>query len=71
MSKLSALSRSNDLISSGTHDLTLGSVPVKVDIYPGLPHAFGYFPSLSASNKNAVDTVEAVKTLVAEAMRKN
>lgn len=40
------------------------SVPVKVDVYPGLPHAFGYFPSLQAAGKNAKDLIAGINWLL-------
>ncbi|KAI1615959.1 alpha/beta hydrolase fold-3 domain protein [Exophiala viscosa] len=42
-------------------------VPVKVDVYPGLPHAFGYFPKLTAAKKNADDLISGIKWLLAGA----
>ncbi|KAI8203727.1 Versiconal hemiacetal acetate esterase [Colletotrichum sp. SAR 10_86] len=39
-------------------------VPTKVDIYPGLPHAFGYFPELSATPKFSIDVITAIVQLI-------
>lgn len=38
-------------------------VVVRLEIYPGLPHAFNLFPQLSASKKNAADLLEGIKWL--------
>ncbi len=38
-------------------------VNVRLEIYPGLPHAFNFFPQLSASKKNAADLLEGIKWL--------
>ncbi|CEJ82339.1 hypothetical protein VHEMI02410 [[Torrubiella] hemipterigena] len=38
-------------------------VTTKVDIYPGLPHAFGFFTNLSATVKYAADLVDAMKSI--------
>ncbi|KIV78544.1 hypothetical protein PV11_06189 [Exophiala sideris] len=42
-------------------------VPVKVDVYPGLPHAFGYFPKLTAAKKNADDLIAGIQWLLSGA----
>lgn len=39
-------------------------VPLTVDVYPGLPHAFGYFPELPQAGQNAMDLVKAIKCMV-------
>ncbi|KAF5004442.1 hypothetical protein FDECE_9080 [Fusarium decemcellulare] len=44
--------------------LKQAGVPTKVDIYPGLPHAFGYFPELSAAARVSNDFITATKELV-------
>lgn len=41
----------------------MSSVVTKVDIYPGLPHAFGYFPSLSASATLGKDLARGIKLI--------
>ncbi|KAH7141877.1 alpha/beta hydrolase fold-domain-containing protein [Dactylonectria macrodidyma] len=38
-------------------------VQTKLDIYPGLPHAFGYFPELSAALKISQDLINAIQDL--------
>lgn len=43
----------------------LTSVPVKLDLYPGLPHAFGYFPELPQAAKNARDLLAGIESLLA------
>lgn len=41
-------------------------VPTKIDIYPGLPHAFwAIFPELEISRKRERDAVEGLKWLLA------
>jgi hypothetical protein len=42
------------------------SVPVKLDVYPGLPHAFNYFTALSATKKYGEDMAMAIKTFIRE-----
>ncbi|OAG43887.1 hypothetical protein AYO21_01739 [Fonsecaea monophora] len=44
--------------------LRAAGVPVKLDVYPGLPHAFGYFPKLTAARKNAEDLIAGIKWLL-------
>ena len=42
-------------------------VPTKIDIYPGLPHAFwAIFPELEVSQKRERDAVEGLKWLLAK-----
>ncbi|KAH6972188.1 Alpha/Beta hydrolase protein [Ilyonectria sp. MPI-CAGE-AT-0026] len=38
-------------------------VPTRVDVYPGVPHAFYYFPSLTAAAKSSTDLLEAIGQL--------
>lgn len=38
-------------------------IATKLDIYPGLPHAFGYFPVLSAARKNSKDLIEVISIM--------
>ncbi|KAK5048150.1 hypothetical protein LTR84_005820 [Exophiala bonariae] len=40
-------------------------VPVRLDVYPSVPYAFGYFPALSAAKKNTADLIEGIKWLLA------
>lgn len=40
------------------------SVPVKLDLYPGLPHGFGFFPELPQSGKNGADLIGGVMWLL-------
>lgn len=35
-------------------------VPTKLYVYPGLPHGFGVFPTLKASQKQVADSIEAI-----------
>lgn len=35
-----------------------------VDIYPGVPHAVGYFPELSAAAKNGADLLAGITLLL-------
>lgn len=42
---------------------SLHSVATKIDLYPGLPHAFGYFPTLSATRTLASDLFSAIKQI--------
>lgn len=44
--------------------ITLGSVTTKVDIYPGVPHGFGLFPELSATQKYGQDMLNALRWLI-------
>ncbi|KAL6240262.1 hypothetical protein RBB50_012828 [Rhinocladiella similis] len=46
--------------------LKAAGVDVKLDAYPGVPHAFGYFPSLRASQKNANDLINAIHWMTRE-----
>ncbi|KAL4805234.1 alpha/beta hydrolase fold-3 domain protein [Aspergillus unguis] len=41
-------------------------VDVTVDIYPGLPHAFGYFPELPSAKKNTEDLCRGISQIVAK-----
>lgn len=43
--------------------LTVRSITTKVDVYRGLPHAFGFFENLSATVKYEADLVDALKSL--------
>ncbi|PVH76797.1 Alpha/beta hydrolase fold-3, partial [Cadophora sp. DSE1049] len=36
-------------------------VPMKLDVYPGVPHAFGYFPELDAAKANARDLIQGLQ----------
>ena len=40
------------------------SVPTKVDVYPGVPHGFGVFPTLSATKKSGDDLVKGIEWLL-------
>ncbi|KAH8901420.1 alpha/beta hydrolase fold-3 domain protein [Thozetella sp. PMI_491] len=41
--------------------LKAAGIPTRVDVYPGLPHAFVYFPELSGSKKCGADLFAALK----------
>lgn len=40
------------------------SVGVYLDVYPGFPHAFGYFPELPSATKLERDLLEGIKKLM-------
>lgn len=61
------LGKQTHLVSRRCHPADNCSVPVKVDVYPGLPHAFGYFPMLSAAKKNGDDLVAGIDWLLSKA----
>lgn len=50
--------------------LRAAGVPVRLDVYAGMPHGFGYFPEVSAARKNVVDLVDGIKFLLGEGKTK-
>lgn len=44
---------------------TFTRVSVKLDVYPGLPHAFGYFPELPSAIAVQNDLIVAMREMIA------
>jgi acetyl esterase/lipase len=39
-------------------------VAVRLDMYAGMPHGFGYFPEVAAARQNVQDLLEGIKFLL-------
>lgn len=51
--------------------LRAANVPVQLDVYPGMPHGFGYFPEVAAARLNVLDLVKGIKFLLDEGETKS
>lgn len=46
---------------------TLSSIPVRVAVYPGMPHAFWIFPELTTTRTATQDMIHGARWLISEA----
>lgn len=45
---------------------TLSSIPVRVAVYPGMPHAFWIFPELTPTKTATQDMINGARWLISE-----